>query len=544
MVFSPGWLSASLALAAIATIASGWGAWRLPVFPGRAHFLVVELALLWWTVCVAIEHGMQSPHDAELFAELAHLGFVSGPMYWCLFVWNYLYGRYRPSPAILDVVIGLFTLVVLILALTNDSHHLIYKDVVMVSPPPHALFQYLHGGAYFAYHAVGYLCAFATYGIISYAILHADRVFRGHYIALAFGMALPWLFNVLYVANVLSKIPFDVTPFTIAVTNLIFYWLIRNRQLFDLLPIAHGLLLDVIPDPILVVDSESRIVECNDAARQLEGGRSLVGERLAKLPSLGEILAGLLRDSAQPGREVSVGSPARFFDIGQVPLTYAKRDVGRLVLMRDISHRKEAERQLQSAMRALEQQLHQNVLLQQKLREESIRDPLTGLHNRRFLSELAPVLFAEADRAQMPLALVMIDIDHFKRLNDGYGHAAGDAVLEVMGAFLRQNIRQADAVFRMGGEEFLVLLPRTEEAQALIRVDSWRVEFAARPVEHDGHALAVTYSAGLALYPRDAKTLPDLLHLADLALYQAKTEGRNRTCCWRPDIAGAAKTLS
>jgi diguanylate cyclase (GGDEF)-like protein len=259
----------------------------------------------------------------------------------------------------------------------------------------------------------------------------------------------------------------------------------------------------------------------------------LVGLSLGTLSELHKGL-GALQDPVSGPYETAIGTPARYFDVGQVPLIYAGRSVGRLILLRDISHRKEAEDRLQAAMVELEKH-------QQQLREESIRDMLTGLHNRRFLDELGPILLAEAKRSDSPLAAVMLDIDHFKRLNDTYGHQAGDTVLRASGAFLREQVRQSDAAFRMGGEEFLILLPHTEEPQAERWVEELRGGYMALAFAHDGLFLNATVSVGFAMYPADADGMPDLLHRADMALYRAKTGGRNRVCRWQTDVVGAGQ---
>jgi diguanylate cyclase (GGDEF)-like protein len=292
--------------------------------------------------------------------------------------------------------------------------------------------------------------------------------------------------------------------------------------MFNLLPIAQGLLLDSIPDPVVVLDAARHIVAHNPAARELMGGRALNGLPLAAMPELHQALTA----TPAPSTSVAIGSPARHFDLGQVPLSYAGREVGRLIQMRDITHRKAIEADLV-------RQLASNQALQKQLREEAIRDALTGLHNRRFFSELSPTLMAEAQRQNAPLAAAMIDIDHFKRLNDTHGHAAGDAVLRATGTFLRASIRQSDMVFRMGGEEFLVLLPRTPGDQALKRVDEWRAAFAAQRIMFETAALTATFSAGVAVFPGDAADIDTLLSHADRALYGAKMGGRNRTEGWR-----------
>lgn len=520
------WLPASLSLGALICGAFALLAARLPVFPGRTHFIVTQSALFWWTACDAIEHLQQQPENAQFWAEFAHLGIFLGPGCWGLFVWNYIYGRYKPSPRALDLVLVLTSVAVWLTALTNDDHHLIYRQIIQISPPPHALFAFTHGPVYLVYHAVLFTNALIAYCIVIYAAIQADRIYRQHYIGLALGTTFPWIANALFVAGVLH-LPFDVTPFTIFLSNAIFYWLIRKRQMFDLLPIAHGLLLDVIPDPILVLDGRGRVAECNEAARRLAGTPHLIGQWLNGLPAL----EGLAQPQVEGG-ELALGAPPRPFDVGATPLSYAGLAVGRLVLLRDISHRKQVELELREAKAELERQLEANLELQRQLKEETIHDPLTGLHNRRFFDGLAPVLTAEADRSGQPLALVMIDIDHFKRLNDGYGHQAGDAVLRAMGTFLRANSRQSDAAVRFGGEEFLILMPHTQAHQAVARIEGWRSAFAQQTIEHGGHTLTATFSAGIALYPDQAPSLEETLRRADLALYQAKGDGRNRSVAW------------
>lgn len=520
------WLPATLTLGAFICGALALLAIRLPVFPGRTHFIVAQSALFWWTACDAIEHLQQRPEGAQFWAEFAHFGILLGPGCWGLFVWNYIYGRYKPSPRILDIVLAVTSVAVWLTALTNDRHHLIYRQVIEVAPPPHALFAYTHGPVYMAYHAMLFADALIAYCILIYAIVQADRIYRQHYIGFALGTAFPWIANALFVTGVLH-VPFDVTPFTVFLANAIFYWLIRKRQMFDLLPIAHGLLLDVIPDPILVLDGQGRVAECNEAARRLAGTPHLTGRWLSGLPAL-EGLA----QSDMEGGELALGTPPRTFDVGGTPLSYAGLAVGRLVLLRDISHRKQVELKLREAKAELERQLEANLELQRQLKEETIHDPLTGLHNRRLFDGLAPALTAEADRSGQPLALVMIDIDHFKRLNDGYGHQAGDAVLRAMGTFLRAHSRQSDAVVRFGGEEFLILMPHTLAHQAVARIESWRSEFASQTVEHGDHTLTATFSAGIALYPDHATSLEEALGCADQALYKAKADGRNRSVAW------------
>ena len=526
MGFPTYWLAAALGLSAVACGVIARLVLRLSAFPGRTYYIVTQAALFWWIACDTIEHLQSSGESALFWAEFANLGIIVGPACWGLFVWNYIYGRYRPSPRSLDWLLGLFGVAIWLLALTNGYHHLLYDRIIAVTPPPHPFYQYTHGPAYVAYHIILFLIALVSYCVILYSIINADRIYRLHYIGFALSTALPWVTNGLYFTGMLPKVPFDTTPLTFFITTVIFYWLIRKRQMFDLLPIAHGLVLDIIPDPILVADNRDRIAECNSAARHLAGGQPLIGRTLSELPGW----------QSEPS-ETGIGDPPRYFDLGKVPLLYSGSRVGQVILLRDITHRKQAEDRLRETMAELEKQLHANLELQRQLKEETIRDPLTGLHNRRFLAELAPVLIAEADRSGQPLALAILDIDHFKKLNDGYGHQAGDAVLRALGALLRQSMRQSDSVVRLGGEEFLLLMPHSGADRALARIEEWRNDFSAAAIDHEGQRLSATFSAGIALYPDDAPGLDELMRRADIALYQAKGDGRNRSVRWQAGMA-------
>ena len=156
-------------------------------------------------------------------------------------------------------------------------------------------------------------------------------------------------------------------------------------------------------------------------------------------------------------------------------------------------------------------------------------DPLTGLHNRRFMDESLEREVVRANRKQAPLAVIMIDIDHFKRFNDTFGHAAGDVVLRATGELMKQNFRASDVVCRYGGEEFLVVMPEVDLETARERSESLRLAMMHLNLAHDGKALGqVTISVGLSMLPKQGTRVAALVAAADAALYEAKKQGRNR----------------
>ena len=162
--------------------------------------------------------------------------------------------------------------------------------------------------------------------------------------------------------------------------------------------------------------------------------------------------------------------------------------------------------------------------------ELSVVDPLTGLYNRRYMLERLQLWMQRTGQGERPLSIVAFDIDHFKRINDQYGHEAGDDVLRRFSDRLRTNIRPKDIACRPGGEEFLIIMPETAEDVAITGAERIRhaVAEAAFPLEREGADVHVTVSAGVASYEGGDGALADFLHRADQALYRAKQNGRNR----------------
>jgi len=164
-----------------------------------------------------------------------------------------------------------------------------------------------------------------------------------------------------------------------------------------------------------------------------------------------------------------------------------------------------------------------------RLREQSVRDALTGLFNRRYLEETLARELGRAERAHGSLGLLLLDIDHFKRINDTYGHAAGDQVLRELGSLLKTSVRGSDIACRYGGEEFVLLLPEATRETTRQRAETIRAATSRMAVSDQGRTLApITLSVGAAAYPADGADADALLQRADDALYRAKREGRDR----------------
>jgi diguanylate cyclase (GGDEF)-like protein len=168
------------------------------------------------------------------------------------------------------------------------------------------------------------------------------------------------------------------------------------------------------------------------------------------------------------------------------------------------------------------------IQLKDRIQDMAVRDGLTGLYNRRAFDEQLRHALGREDRQKGRLGLVLLDIDHFKKLNDTFGHPAGDAVLRHTAQVVEQHLRRADEAARFGGEEFALILPGTDEAGALRLAERVRGGVEKAQLVFEGARLSVTVSLGVAVWPSDGKDEETLLGAADRALYAAKQSGRNR----------------
>ena len=201
-------------------------------------------------------------------------------------------------------------------------------------------------------------------------------------------------------------------------------------------------------------------------------------------------------------------------------------------LKRHMDELGDKNRELAVANGTLEDTNEQLIQAQKALEQMAITDPLTALYNRRYFTERLAEAFALIDREPVVIHLIMLDLDHFKNVNDTYGHQVGDAVLLQFSHILRRAVRKNDIIARIGGEEFVIAMLKIPSNRAHMAADRIRDEVEKYQFEAEGYTLSLTTSVGVASFPdmkTETPTLEWMLHEADNALYYAKTHGRNRT---------------
>lgn len=512
-------LAVMLALGMIACAA----AFRSPRAPGKHSFILAVVAALWWTAMVLFRFGTTDLAGKVFYSELAWFGIAGAPMFWAAGILSYS-GYRKLGTRKATIAIGLYAALVGVAALTNDWHHGLYTGIINAERP-----TFSHGWLFHLVMTVIYIfmiwaCITAMSRLQLSQSLHRRQLF-----GLVAAMLLPWIANFAFVFFEFRLFNDDPTPFAFSLTSLAMLMMQEHGKLFVAPPIARDVIFNVLPDPVIVIDGDARVLEVNPAAGKLPGlGDGAVGTILAEGHPL---RAWIGREAHNDESLLTIDEIGTTFEVSVQRLEKWGSDGSVMLVLRDVTAREAAQKQLAAASGDLVIRLNENLALQKKLAEEASRDHLTGLYNRRHASKIMPSCI-ETHGPAKPIAFALIDLDHFKQVNDQFGHDIGDTVLMGFADILRNNMPAEGYAFRFGGEEFLVAMPGIDETEALAFTARWRTAFA-EGAQSLAPGFKLTFSCGIALFPDHGQTLGACTKSADIALYDAKMMGRNRDVVWR-----------
>ncbi|MGC9529911.1 MAG: histidine kinase N-terminal 7TM domain-containing diguanylate cyclase [Candidatus Bipolaricaulaceae bacterium] len=497
--------------------------------PGARTLGLAMLAVAGWAVVAGLESMAVAVGAKIVLSKLEYVGSGSLGVLFLLFAYHHpgrtgwlSRGRRAALWALPAASVGL--------AATNEHHQLVWRGFSAGPAGSNALI-YHHGPAFFAITAWVYAFVLLGASLLIWQTRRASAVQRRQSAPILAATAFPFVGGLMYAMGITLIPGLNLTPVTFAAAGVVLAVSIVPLRLFELVPVARELLIERMSDGVVVVDSARRVVDVNPAARQLLTlPPGIIGADAAEAVAAWPRIAPSFHPHRESHFEVTLAEePLMHVDFRVVPLRGGLgRVVGHLVVLRDISERRRAETSLRRVNQRLTAHVQQIERLQEKLREQAIRDALTGLVNRRYLDETLPRVLGRAAREEVPVSIIMFDIDRFKQVNDAHGHRVGDGILAELGRLLAAETRPGDIACRLGGEEFVVVLPGAPVHVAAERADVIRKAFQAAAVSGLGQREVVSLSAGVAVFPRDGVAPADLLHAADGALHRAKEAGRNR----------------
>jgi diguanylate cyclase (GGDEF)-like protein len=503
----------------------------------RTYFSLMMVSATFYAAVAAMEARATVVSAKIFWSTLEYVGTGGLVICFVLFAETFAHHRLRFRPRQL-LRLSLWPVANVLLVATNSWHHWVWRSVE-IADPSSTLAIYHHGPGY-----VWVLACIYSYGLRSMQLLgHAGfsegPLRRRQALLLLLGSVFPYLSGALYSLR-LTPPGLNLTPMSFMATGIFFFIALFHMGVFDAIPIARERLIEHLRDGVIVVDLQHRIIDINSQGRSQLGFtdnwmKRSIHSALAHLPDL-------LHHYDQ-GLDPPFGlwlrqHPPCYVTVHLSSLTdYQGRLQGRLLILHDMTKRYQAEVELRQANDRLQQQLAEIESLQTQLKIQAQHDQLTQLFNRHYLNEWLPQTLQRAQQTGDSVVFVMFDIDYFKRINDTYGHRMGDLVLQAFSRILIDQTSGNALACRLGGEEFLVVLPGLSLAAGQHRAEVIRQAFADLATEEDGVVVKTTVSGGVALFPDHGTSDDDLLHAADQALYEAKHGGRNRIVGFEAAIA-------
>jgi diguanylate cyclase (GGDEF)-like protein/PAS domain S-box-containing protein len=527
-----------LVVSALTTLAASIIIKRRDV-PGSTALGGVLLSAFVWSGAYAISWSLVGLHEKVIWLKIMYLGVGAIPGLFLIFILKITHNDIWLTPR------NLFLLSVepiILIMLTWFDMRLVFGRVELGLLGGFTVLHIERGPGFWMNLFYSYVIILLAFYLLGISSLHANLFFKRQYLIILFGSLIPLAASILTQMNYEELADLDVTPVSFAISSILYAYAILRHQFMDLLPVARGHLIESMSDGILVLDEHSRIVDINPAMSNFleDEPTSLIGQPVAVVLELWGQQTEQLLNGMETRTELKIPKkPFRYLDLRITPLYDDNHKMnGRLMVFRDITDRKEVEKDLRRAMDRLQTQLIEIGVLQSQLREQAIRDVLTNLFNRRYLEETLERELARATRESYPLCVIMMDLDYFKEVNDTYGHEAGDVVLKTLAETVTRQSRHGDFVCRFGGEEFVLVMPNIGIEKARERAEDLHRIIDALNIPYGRFNLTTTISMGIAWYPAHGKTKEQLLRSADMAMYVAKNTGRNRVIVYDEHVTG------
>ncbi|WP_456272477.1 diguanylate cyclase [Bacillus sp. AK031] len=401
----------------------------------------------------------------------------------------------------------------LIMVATNDFHHLYYR-VLEVHPDLGIPFVYQEIGIWYVVQGI------YTFGSLFVALLlvfsrwrETAKEYRPQLVSLMWGQLVPIITAFVYLMG-LTPPGVDPVPMVLWLTSLLYFWSISSSRMFSLMPIAKDAIFNSINDGVLVLDETNRVIEFNQASQRMfpQLTKRMLGEDLLKVwkSFTGKPFPFPLKSSSTTHEleYLAGGQSLRTYQVRISKLHHSYQRNGILIIFNDMTEVKD---------------------LQVKLEKLAYYDELTGIHNRRAFFHKCVREFEEAREKDIPFSVILMDVDHFKRVNDTYGHFVGDQLLVHIAQTCQIQLTDGELFARYGGEEFVLGLKGFTGAEAEGLADRIRTYLAGKRLVTKDAVIAATLSLGVAQSSEaQEETLYDLLNKADKALYSAKDAGRNK----------------
>jgi diguanylate cyclase (GGDEF)-like protein/PAS domain S-box-containing protein len=477
---------------------------------GGTSFIILMLMMSIYASGYAFEIASADFKTAMFFSNVQYFGIPFIPFFLYTLIWKYL-RHTNVMPLKLTVALLVIPVLTFFLHLTTDRHDLFYINPQLHFYKGLSILSFEKGLWY-------WINSLYTFSLVFFAMVHCiirllkDKKYRNNIALLIAVTAFPFGGYILYMTG-LAPEHLDITPLSLGLSCPFLVIALFHVSLFDIGPVAREHIFENLDNGLLVTDSSDRMVDYNRSILFIfpELEKCSVGISIKNIypndnednPDLYQILNRDRTFAAEQDGE------KRYYSIRKNIIPQTRQFLGGIIyVVADITEEKK---------------------LEEKLHTMATTDPLTGLKNRRNLLETGEKAIKHSLRYKHVLSVLFFDVDHFKKINDSWGHSAGDRVLIEIAQICTKQIRVSDIIGRYGGEEFVIILPETSYTAAVNVAQKLRSSIADMTILFEEQKIRVTASFGVAAFNGE-ESLYELFNRADQLLYKAKNEGRNRVC--------------
>lgn len=442
----------------------------------------------------------------KVWTAIQYVGMAFSTPLGLLFIMQYL-GFHMTRKKIMALLTIPF--ISLIMVATNDIHHFHYR-VFEIDPILGAPYVHQEIGIWYIIHGIfTFGCMFVSFLLVLIHWKETTKSYRQQLIALMCGQLIPMITAFIYLLG-LTPQGVDPVPMVLWASSFLYLWSINSSRLFRVLPVAKDAIFHSINDGVIVLDESARLIEFNQACSKVfpQLTRSMISRDIRKtwLEVTGQPMPFTL-EAVVNTQDIEMVLSDHTYQVRVTELQHVNHGKGLLLIFTDITELKELQRQLEQL---------------------AFYDELTQIYNRRAFFQQCNQAYSEARESSSAFTVILMDIDHFKNVNDTYGHAIGDQLLVHVVKVCQSVLKNGELFARYGGEEFVLALKDSTllEGQALANLLCNSVE--SQPLMTAEGAIRATISCGVAEGTKGQETLYQLLNNADKALYAAKQAGRNR----------------
>lgn len=482
---------------------------KLKEASGAKSYILVTLLSAIFTFSYAFELASTSLEQAEFWLSIEYLALPFIPVFVLVMCFEYIGQKLKSW---LYYVLFIVPIMTIFMLNTNDLHHLYYTSMKLGDDGPYPVLE-LDWGPWFYVHSIFvFSCLMIAIIVLLMQLKKSTFRFRMQIILMTTGLIIPILASYLYI-NGLSPYGIDLGPVSMSITFIFHGVALLSFQMFNVAPIARDHVFESMKEGVIVLNQNGAIIDFNQAVLQalpMLKSRD-IGRLIADILGTEQQLAEIIGDARECDYKMHRDEKITYFHISFSPVQNKKKlHIGMVITFANVTERVE---------------------MQEKLKQLASMDGLTKVLNRTFFMNKAEIIINNLVRTGGNVSVIMFDIDHFKRVNDTFGHEAGDIVLENITNIAKRIIRATDVIGRYGGEEFVLCMPNTTLHEAFEIAELIRERVSSRHISINGQEVRITSSFGISNKFIDrgdnSLLLKELISQADQALYKSKKNGRN-----------------